>query len=283
MCFFAITLNNLVVKARLLAGPKDGSTCPPFQRDDPDRGLVPGKGFDVTTNSHLNEAFGFNNICVNWDYSPSRELTAMVYPTFEYLLIIYLCFDFLATCLAQKRGDLAPWFWKFSQVVFGLNLFFCSQFRMIFVCLAYSSVRAHTAGFLGLQVALILVAMHNVMFVWESNIAYKQLGGDDGGLANTRRAAVTYLVLDATISIIKVSATIYAVATGHGAAWTMVDTSIPNFKVGRIVDVIWMIFNAVIPLCLSYFRSKNDTPINIVLTQAATYLQPSGEATPLNA
>ena len=57
MCAFAIIMKTLFVKPLLLKG---GTTCPPFQRDVPERGLVPGGGFDVDTNSHLNQAFGFS-------------------------------------------------------------------------------------------------------------------------------------------------------------------------------------------------------------------------------
>lgn len=53
MCLFAILMTKFVVGPLLAAGPSDGSTCPPFGD---------GKGFNVTTNSHLNRIFGFNNV-----------------------------------------------------------------------------------------------------------------------------------------------------------------------------------------------------------------------------
>jgi hypothetical protein len=54
MCFFAITMTKVFVGPALAAGPTDGSTCPPFEPD--------GKGFDITTDSHLNRQLGFNNV-----------------------------------------------------------------------------------------------------------------------------------------------------------------------------------------------------------------------------
>lgn len=83
---------------RLAAGPEvPGDTCGPFNQDFPNNGVFPGKGFDYYTQSHLHNAFGFNNICTNWDYTPARELGSVVYPTFEYLLLIYVVFNFMAT------------------------------------------------------------------------------------------------------------------------------------------------------------------------------------------
>ena len=100
-----------------------------MRQDSPDFGVNLGEGFDFKTQSHLIQLFGFANICANWDYSPSRELTAMVYPLFEYSLLVYLCLDFLNTKLSYQRGELEEWFWSFSKIVFPINLFLCAQFR----------------------------------------------------------------------------------------------------------------------------------------------------------
>ena len=92
-------------------------------------GVELGEGFDFTTQSHLKDLFGFNNICANWDYSPSREITAMFYPLFEYSLLFYLVMNYVSTKLAYEKGLLKDWFWNLSQFIFPLNLFLCAQFR----------------------------------------------------------------------------------------------------------------------------------------------------------
>ena len=98
---FAMVITRLFVVDILAAGPinVDGtdSTCGPFNLNDPELGVVAGQGFDYNTQSHLISVFGFGNVCTAWDYSPSRELTSTVYPVFEYLLLIYVTFDFMAT------------------------------------------------------------------------------------------------------------------------------------------------------------------------------------------
>jgi len=207
----------------------------------------------------------------------------MVYPVFEYSLIVYLCFDFLATMLAQKRGELSAWFWNLSKIMFPICVLLCSQFRMIFVCIAYEKVKQHTAGFLGLQIALILVAVQNSLFIWESGITYEQIGPD---VKHTRRAILAYLIGDLIISSFKICATIYVVIHGVGAPWTLAKPAILNGKcVGQVVDLIWMFFNAIIPLCISYFRSKNEVPIVFNITQRGVYIgdvdQAVGENAPL--
>lgn len=194
----------------------------------------------------------------------------MFYPVFEYSLLVYLCLDFLATAIANRRGEIEPWFWRFSQIVFPVCIFLCAQFRMIFVCIAYENVAQHTAGFLGLQIALILIAFHNAGFVWDSNIAYKFLGGPENGLRNTRIVIVVYLIGQVTISIAKVYTAIYIVAYGRVAAWTL--QPVGPVVSGQVVDWIWMLFNAIIPLIIAFIRSRNEAPLVISVSQKTIYL-----------
>jgi hypothetical protein len=61
MCFFAIAMTKIAVGPQLAEGPEvAGSTCPPF--DALEGGIDRSMGFDINTESHLNEAFGFNNV-----------------------------------------------------------------------------------------------------------------------------------------------------------------------------------------------------------------------------
>ena len=55
MSLFAFLLTRYVVRPRLLAGPPDGGSCPPFKT---------GEGFDIYTytESDLIRAFGLNNV-----------------------------------------------------------------------------------------------------------------------------------------------------------------------------------------------------------------------------
>eukprot|EP01083_Nonionella_stella_P255211 876256_1 len=280
MCAFAKAISQIVVAPKLAEGPtaygmEEGSTCGPFNRSWEEENVKMGGGFDFNTQTHLQMLFGFGNICTNWDYTPARELTAMVYPLFEFSLIIYIILDFVTTLLANKRGELNAWFWKFSKASFVINLVLCSQFRMIFVCIAYEKVELHTAGFLGLQIALILVAVQNSLFLIDTEVSYEYLGG----IHKTRRAIKAYLVGLLAISFLKVSATIFVVGNGRGADWTMKDSGIGDMKVGFVVDKIWMLFNAVAPLIISYFRANNEIPLVIeVSTDAPNYID---EAQPL--
>lgn len=282
-CAFARFVSVRYVVAYLEAGPETpGDTCGPFG----DRGsnsrlqkegiVTPGEGFDFYTETHLEDFFGFSNICTNWDYTPARESTAMVYPLFEYSLLIYLVLDFLNTKIAYLKGEINEWFWGFSKVCIVFNLFFCAMFRMIFVCIAYEQVKQHTMGFLGLQIALILVAIQNTLFMIDTNVAYKYLGGT---VTSTRFWALFYLVVLIIISGFKVTATIYVVQNGVGAPWTLKPSGINGWYVGRLVDIIWMIVNAILPLFISRLRANEDSPliIEVRTKDEPTYIDGSSE------
>lgn len=254
MCFFAIAVTTFVTGPLLLEGPADPTnTCPPFED---------GKGFDIKTNSHLIRAFGFNNICANWDYTPSRELTAMVYPAFEYSLVIYIVLDFINSAINYQKGYVSYRYWIVAQIVFPIMVILCAWFRMIFVVVAYVNVQGHTAGFLGLQVTLVLIAVTNVWYVMETRVSYNFLGG----LQGTRYFSMAYLIGDLLICGIKVYLTSSVVFGSSGyPTWALQHTAIAGKTVGQLVDLVWMIFNALLPLVISYIRAKSERPLEFTI------------------
>ena len=129
MAFFAIVITRLIVVDKLAAGPEvEGDSCGPFNQKNP--GL--GKGFDFSTQNHLLQTFGFTNICANWDYSPSRELTAMYYPLFEYSLVLYLVMNFYTIRLSYMGGESSKWFWTLTKIFFPFEIILAVWFRKYF-------------------------------------------------------------------------------------------------------------------------------------------------------
>lgn len=130
---------------------------------------------------------------------------------------------------------------------------------MIFIVVVYDSVAGHTAGFLGLQIALVLVTIQNTLYVLDSQVSYSFLGG----LRNTRIAAIVYLSLTLTISIVKIVSSFHVVIHSSAAPWTLVPVG--SIVTGQLVDWIWMLFNAVLPLIISYLRAKSEHPLLVTI------------------
>lgn len=258
----AILINNAAVAPYLASGPSDGSTCPPFDGamgDAVDPPVMPGEGFDVHTQSHLIRAFGYNNICANWDYSPSREITAMIYPIFEYSLLLYLLLDFVQVWLYHKKGWCSSFFYKSFRIAILFMLIGCAWFRMIFVVIAYQDLSGHTAGFFCLQLTLILTAIMNTWFIIDTKTSFSWLGGQKG----TTAVAVAYLVCNLCISPVKLYLTAEIVFKGAPAAWSL--NQVGSSYAGEVVDNVWFVFNAILPLIVAFVRMFSEQPLTLTL------------------
>jgi hypothetical protein len=162
---------------------------------------------------------------------------------------------------------------------------------MTFVCISYESIKQHTAGFLGLQIALILVAVQNTMHVIILGESYPYL---NLSTVQTTRLAKTYLVLNCLISSVKIWATTYIINHGVGPDLYKAQSGIGDLVWGRIIDIIWMIFNAILPFFISFVRMQDEAPIEFEISLPATpthnvnklssgeYGKATRETTPLN-
>jgi hypothetical protein len=192
----------------------------------------------------------------------------MVYPLFEYSLLLYIILDFLVSAISYKKGYLSKRYWTVAKTVFPFLLVFCAWFRMIFVVIAYTNVQGHTAGFLGLQIALATVAILNTAYILETGTSYSFLGEPK----NTRIAAYAYIIIDLIISGIKVYLSAFIVfgwGLEHGniyPTWAL-ESAWPSSSmvIGQVVDIIWMIFNAILPLIVSFIRSRSEPSLKFAI------------------
>jgi len=273
LCGLAIILFKILVKPLIEAGAPEGTPierlgCGYFNRDsDPAKsyygmtkfGLDFGEGFDLDT-SHLTELFGFTNVCVYWDYEPARQIVAMYFPLFEYSLAIYVFLDFINTMLSYKRGELPEWYWTLVKCVTPFNILLIAWFRMIFVFVAYNQPHFHSGAFLGMQIALFSVAVTNTWYVLLTKQSYPTIGLSKG---NTALLAHTYLICNVAVSAVKMYSTAYIVKNIHGPPYYLYATPIPGMCLGQVIDMFWMIFNAIIPIFVSYTRRNNENPLTV--------------------
>merc|ERR1711935_553896 len=121
-------------------------------------------------------------------------------------------------------------------------MFICIQFRQIFVNIAYEEPGYHAAGFLCLQVGICYVAIINTHFVRETKQIYPSYGFLDTPEKVAKWANI-YLYSNLAVSAVKIYATIIIVITERAPGFYKTDVLGP-FVFGRIVDFIWMFFNA---------------------------------------
>ena len=132
---------------------------------------------------------------------------------------------------------------------------------MVFVVLAYEDLKNHSAGFVCLQIALLLVVIQNTLYVLDTEVAYKFVGG----LRNTQILAKLYLICNIIISPLKIGVSVNFCINGIMPGWVFNKTAIPGYTVGRVIDSIWMVFNAVVPLLISLIRARTEKPLIVTI------------------
>jgi len=215
----------------------------------------------------LKRVFGFNNICINWDYAPSVQLTGMVYPIFEYSFLLYILLDYCQIKNDMLNGIFPAQKAKLMKTMFWIKVVLVAWFRMIFICkvtdgpiiigaLEIPAVVAHTLGFWGLQWGLVLVAFENVLY-----LTYRKQGMWCFSPESTVKLAYLYLTLLASLTALKFiwSASIFASETSTPI--------IPN-SVARYFDRGWMILAAVCPIFFALNGMKKDPPMVITIVNA---------------
>eukprot|EP00984_Skeletonema_dohrnii_P036642 scaffold37842_cov150-Skeletonema_dohrnii-CCMP3373.AAC.1 len=167
-------------------------------------------GVDTTGKdcSDLKRIFGFNNICVNWDYQPSVQLTGLVYPIFEYSLLLYILLDYFQIQNDMLNGIFPADKAKLMKTMFWIKV---TDDPITIGGLTIDPVVAHTMGFWGLQWGLVLIAFENVLY-----LTYRKQGMWSFSNETTIKLAYAYLVGLAAATAFKFiwSASIFASETG---------------------------------------------------------------------
>jgi len=222
--------------------------------------MIPPK---VIEESDLKDVFGYNNICVYWDYTPSRELTALYYPLFEYSFLLYVILDHFQFRLGfqSSRPRIVTW----AKIALPIKVLLIAWFRMIFVYQVnmkqpeygegygpyIEGALGHTMGFFGLQLALIIVAVENVLYIQWTGVEFPYLG--KGG---TYIASWLYIVVVTPLTLFKI----------YVAFTALIGQKIDNFMViGRVVDFLWMILIALMPLLFAQVGRKTEAHLKITV------------------
>lgn len=192
----------------------------------------------------------------------------MVYPLFEYMLVVYVVLDFFMFYLSYKNGYVGKVFWTFAKLSFPFQIALCALFRMIFVIIAYIDVRGHTFGFMCLQMSLFTVTILNAAYILEIR---PTLGLQNAKSTSWVRGVFwTYIIGDIAIMIVKLYLTMFVVF-GWGSEnmfyphWGLYKIFGGYMVIGELVDIIWMIFNAILPLIISFLRMRYEPKMEVTI------------------
>ena len=231
---------------------------------------------DMST-TPLVEKFGYNNICINWDYSPAREVTAMFYPLVEIPLLGYIILTFFqARQDTFKQGSpVGPKFYYFCLFALPFEIILLVWFRMIFVIDAFSNVVGHTAGFQGLQVVLVIVSVQNGLynyirgqiFPFLKEEGYFKLSKKKGKMY-TAILTLTYVAVVAVVTVSKLTIVITLFAGSP-----LIDGKTPEgARAAYAFDLVWMIVSAVMPIPFAIMERMTEPAIKMTIWPAQEIL-----------
>mmetsp|Transcript_21205 Transcript_21205/g.42316 ORF Transcript_21205/g.42316 Transcript_21205/m.42316 type:complete len:315 (+) Transcript_21205:34-978(+) len=225
---------------------------------------------DVPEETALMRVFGYNNICMYWDYSPAREIAAMFYPAVEFCLLGYLLASHLHVWSSWSQRLVSHRFLVIDRFLVVIEIVLMSWFRMCFVIQAtVDTMPGHTMGFLGLQVVLVIVAIKNLVYfhkLHKSPVAVMQDSIGCHGLLSEKGQDIVggfYVFLLVGATLFKIS---FSVSTFKGDA--IVDAKEKGSqgqKIAQLADVIWMLLAAVIPFIIAVFQRKHTDTLHIAL------------------
>lgn len=190
----------------------------------------------------LTKILGYNNICVYWDYEPSRSFIAMFYPIVEGLLCLYFLGHVFRCQIACLTGAMTKAELNFQLALSFFTILFGVWFRMIFVehmdeDTGIGEQRGHVAGFLCLQICMILLETQNFFYLratweygkhWLGPVAY-----------------AVYLIICGIKLILGIGVTV-------GKPLLDIDNA-NQVTFARTMDVLWMVVNAICPIFFSYY------------------------------
>jgi len=186
----------------------------------------------------------------------------MYYPLFEYSFLLYVIMDHLQFRLSFADNQ-RPGIVLLAKITLPIKILLIAWFRMIFVYQVnmkqpdypegygpyIEGALGHTMGFFGLQLALILVALENVLFINLTGVEYPFVG-----LQGTRILSWLYFAVVAPLTVFKIYVA-YTALIGHKIDHFMV--------VGRVVDFLWMILVAFMPILFSQVGRKTESHVKI--------------------
>ncbi|GMH48185.1 hypothetical protein TrVE_jg11651 [Triparma verrucosa] len=218
-------------------------------------------------NTLLVQWFGYNNICVYFDFNPAREVAAMIYPLVEYSLFLYLLASHLHVWSSWSQKLVSTRFLHIDRVLVVIEIILMSWFRMVFVIKAPDDIKGHTYGFLGLQVVLCIVAIKNLVYFHKLHKSPLAVMCERLGFPNLLNEKAqdfvggTYVFLLVGVTLFKM---VFCLTTFAGDP--IINSKEPGGrKLAQLADVVWMLLAAVIPFVIAFFQRKHTDTLHIAL------------------
>jgi hypothetical protein len=202
----------------------------------------------------LHQVFGYNNICVYFDYPPSNYVLPFLWAITLVLLLMYIAAHWLHMRAEVQQGTLSLPLYRTLAGLKAFEAFTLVSFSTIFAVSPEGWDRTlyiHTAPFFLLQLGMVSLALSNTLHGIRSGY-WRRLGMP----AWFVKGAIAYCVVFAMIVAFKVPVATNAMANGRW--WVQTDSL---ERLAGVVDTAFLVCAAIIPMMkasyLVYLRSDD--------------------------
>ncbi len=219
--------------------------------------------------SLLVQVFGYNNICVNFDYPPSTYVLPFLWAVTLVLLLLYIAAHWLQMRAEVRQGTLDRKLYAHLSRLKFFEAFTLVSFSTIFAVNPEGwdhTLFIHTAPFFLLQVGMVSLAMSNTLHGIKSGY-WRRLGLP----AWFNGAAIAYCILFGIIVCFKIPAAANAMA---GSPWWAQTDTFKN--VAGYIDLMFLLFAAVVPMAkAAYLLYAKSDRLEVVHLSASTARLPT--------
>lgn len=206
----------------------------------------------------LVQVFGYNNICVYFDYPPSNYVLPFLWAITLVLLLTYIAAHWLRMRAEVQQGTLSQSLYRTLAGLKGFEAFTLVSFSTIFAVSPEGhdhTLFIHTAPFFLLQIGMVSLAMSNTLHGMQSGY-WRRLGLPTWFM----RGAIVYCMVFALIVAFKIPVATNAMA---GSRWWVQTESLG--RLAGIVDKGFLICAAIIPMMkASYLVYSRPDAIDVV-------------------
>jgi hypothetical protein len=201
----------------------------------------------------LRRVFGYNNVCVYFDFPPATYVLPFLWAVTLVLLLGYLTAQWLQMRAEVQQGSLTPRLYAFLSRLKLFEAITLTGFSTIFAVQPEAwnhTLFIHTAPFIALQIGLVSLAMSNTLHGIKSGY-WARLALPPWFIPGAK----VYVVVFALVVCLKIPLAINALAR---APWWEQTPAVG--RLAHVVDVLFLIAAAIIPvLKAAYFvRARGD-------------------------
>jgi hypothetical protein len=189
----------------------------------------------------LTQVFGYNNICVYFDFAPATYVLPFLWAITLAILLCYLGAQWLQMRAEAEQGALSPGLFRLLTKAKVFEATMLIAFSTIFAVQPEAwdhTLFIHTVPFFLLQIGLVSLAISNTVHGIKSGY-WSSLALPSWFIP----AAKVYVVVFAIIVCFKIPLALNAMSGGMG--W---ENTLAVARFARVVDVLFLLFAAIIPM-----------------------------------